>query len=796
MAASFDYTGESPDSRDSASVDTQQYARKKQRISRACDICHQRRVKCDGNVPCSRCADSAACTFLRGTRKRGKPPRNGHIGRRPSHDSQSAEDSQLQEALPGFASVDQIHNADSFVRDQQEHRHEPTNGRHAQGAARFESSGFGIAVANSNGRQAGMVDRDFVAFAPPDLHVENASPNVLSDAFPNRPVNQHPVDWGSFASNTATAHARLSTDQESQAPHTFEYPVLGPVLPFIRSFLTIPMACSLLETYFSSTFEDVLHPACRHIHAFVFRASSVLDRKNPRPCSAALLASMLCVAAETGCDEMLTWSHKRRQSVSSKLYTLTVQLLKPLVHVDYGYPEASRQSSMFPPSGRQMTGLAEENAADDTSSFHEQGTIDDVVTYMHIAAVASASERKAASMRWWHAAFTLARELRLNLEPSTKLAMFQKGTESVPQSILASWTDWDAFDFGAVTMDLSSAAGESPPDPPSGREQHELGEEQQEERRRTWWLLYIQDRYLALCYNRHLALTDAECSELLLPLDEAAWQSGRFLTSTDPLADRPGLPSFTCTGHTVFGFLLPLMTIIGEIIDHNHGTQHPFLGEQYRMTPHAQAIEAQITRQLLTYKESLVTFQARQPWPLENSNTDSQQRALHTRTVVGYADFVIQICYILLAGKCDPVSMLEDKDFWMLSPEFSSTKDHAVKAAETLVQILDVDPDLSFMPYFMGILLLQGSFVLLLVIDRFQEQTEARTVSACETVIRATEACVATLDSEYQRKYRQILRSAVSQAQGRRVSEKVSRFRRRAVLALYRWTRSGTGLAL
>jgi hypothetical protein len=575
---------------------------------------------------------------------------------------------------------------------------------------------------------------------------------VLSDAFPGQHVNQNAVDWGSFASNTA--HARLSTEQESQAPHMFEYPVLGPVLPFIRSFLTIPMACSLLETYFSSTFDDVLHPACRHIHAFVFRASSVLDRKNPRPCSAALLASMLCVAAETGCDEMLAWSHRRRQSVSSKLYTLTVQLLKPLVHVDYGYPEASRQSSTFPPHGRLTTGLGNENqqhAADDASSLHEQGTIDDVVTYMHIAAVASASERKAASMRWWHAAFTLARELRLNLEPSTKLAMFsQKGTESVPQSILASWSDWDAFDFGALTMDFSDAAGGSTPGPSSGGEHHMLGEEQQEERRRTWWLLYTQDRYLALCYNRHLALTDAECSELLLPLDEAVWQSGRFLTSTDPLADRPGLPSFNCTGHTVFGFLLPLMTIIGEIIDHNHGTQHPFLGEQYRMTPHAQAIEAQITQQLLTYKESLDIFQARQPSPLQDLNTDSQQRALHTRTVVGYADFVIQICYILLAGKCDPVSMLEDKDFWMLSPEFASTKDHAVKAAETLLQILDVDPDLSFIPYFMGILLLQGSFVLLLVIDRFQEQTEPRTVSACETVIRATEACVATLDSEYQ----------------------------------------------
>ena len=44
-------------------------------------------------------------------------------------------------------------------------------------------------------------------------------------------------------------------------------------------------------------------------------------------------------------------------------------------------------------------------------------------------------------------------------------------------------------------------------------------EEHREERRRTWWLLYIMDRHLALCYNRPLALLDAETEDLLLPLD-------------------------------------------------------------------------------------------------------------------------------------------------------------------------------------------------------------------------------------------------------------------------------------
>jgi hypothetical protein len=44
------------------------------------------------------------------------------------------------------------------------------------------------------------------------------------------------------------------------------------------------------------------------------------------------------------------------------------------------------------------------------------GGIDDIATYMHLAIVISASEYKAASLRWWNAAWSLARELKLGKE--------------------------------------------------------------------------------------------------------------------------------------------------------------------------------------------------------------------------------------------------------------------------------------------------------------------------------------------------------------------------------------------
>ncbi|KAK7892766.1 hypothetical protein LTR67_007003 [Exophiala xenobiotica] len=805
----------------SPSARTAGHPRKRQRISRACDICHRRRVKCDGNTPCTRCLDPAVCTYLRGARKRGKPVRNGRgDSQQLSPSSPSDTDTQIRPDIRSLPSPNEISSANGPDQHRWEREFQSSeNPGQASAGDRFDSSRYAAPnLVTRLGQQPPAMNSDFLCLAAPGMNLgdtlqDSSASSTLRDLFPDQHVNQTQSNWESFVPNAA-APGQQNVEQTHPTSQGLKYPVLKPLLPYIRSFLTASETCSLLECYFTSTFEDVFHPACAHIHAFIFRRSSVLDSKNPRRSSPALLASMLCVAAATDCDEMLSWPHRRLQSVRSKLYTLTIQLLKPLVHVNYGQPAVSQEdggSSTGDCGGAVPECAPTKNNQDylmsDATSLHEQGTLDDIVTYIHIAAVTSASERKAASMRWWHAAFTLARELKLHVEVSPKAAFFSQqrsaSTTLGPQNAaIDPWTDWESFDFNTFTMDYTDAAASaSSPHGSVARQYNLLGEEEQEERRRTWWLLYIHDRHLALCYNRHLALTDAECSELLLPLDEAVWQSGRFLTSVDPYADRPGFPSVRCTGYTAFGFLLPLMTIMGEIIDHNHGKQHPFLGEQYRMGPHADALEQQISQQLVAYRESLEGLESSQPAShlRDDAGTQSreqQQHHLHVRTVARYADFIIHVCYILLAGKCDPVSMFDDKDFWMLSPAFGSTKDHAIEAAEALNQILDVDPDLSFIPYFMGIFLLQGSFVLLLVIDRLQGQTDPRIISACEMVIRATEACVATLDADYQRKYRQILRSAVMQARGRSIPERISKDRRRAVLALYRWTRNGTGLAI
>jgi hypothetical protein len=329
------------------------------------------------------------------------------------------------------------------------------------------------------------------------------------------------------------------------------------------------------------------------------------------------------------------------------------------------------------------------------------------------------------------------------------------------------------------------------------------------------------DRHLALCYNRPLALLDAESEDLLLPLDEGSWQAGN-VHSNSPRPDGPHcpisgdknkrrvFPDFICHDHSIFGFFLPLMTITGELIDLNQARNHPMLGSRLQGKDGWDAHLSEVLRQLEIYKASLTTFAATTAVPEAPLSTTfppstpehpgepslSQAFSWHTQTVIAYASYLVHVLHILLVGKWDPVSLIEDKDFWTSSPAFATTISHALDAADSVNQILRYDPDVSFMPYFFGIQLLQGSFLLLLIVERLQKEAGEGILNACEVMIRATESCVVTLNTEYQRNFRQVMRSAVAQARGRPVNHSEIRHRRKAVLALYRWTRKGTGLAL
>ncbi|KAL3459241.1 fungal-specific transcription factor domain-containing protein [Aspergillus heterothallicus] len=511
---------------------------------------------------------------------------------------------------------------------------------------------------------------------------------------------------------------------------------------------------------------------------------------------------MLWVAALDDRAFALPISQHYRRQICQFLHSLAIHLLKPLTHTPWEGPRKSTSDnpvflgteSAGPPLFAHrptMTGSGQ-------GMEFPRGTIDDVITYMHIASIFSASEEKALSMRWWYAAFSLARELKLNRE-----------IEAVPitniQSSFSSKID-NVLDFSVSNRCILNCV--------CNDTISNITEEQREERRRVWWLLYIMDRHLALCYNHPLVLLDSESKDLLLPLDERTWQNGEIHSNsrdfTGPQCLLSGhknmrhiFPDYACHDLSIFGFFLPLMVIMGQVVDLNQMKNHPILGAGTLGKETLDAHRAEVLRQLDAFEKSLAEFTLRnndaEP---SSSHADHATEFSHSQdywisqTIAAYASYYVHILHILLTGRWDPVTLIEDKDFWTSSPDFASTISRALKAADSVKQILKFDPDITFMPDFFGIQLLQGSFHFLLIVERLQDKAGERFLSACEVMIRATESCIVTLNTEYQRNFCQVMRSAVAQARGRPVNHCEIRRRHMAILALYRWTGAGTGLAL
>ncbi|TEA14378.1 Xylanolytic transcriptional activator xlnR-like protein [Colletotrichum sidae] len=651
----------------------------------------------------------------------------------------------------------------------------------------------------------------------PTAYANNAAFRIPASPISAYPLGGEPTspEWMSMPSPPTQYPGHLHTSGYGHPSSQLRYPVLVPLLPHLGNLIPPSLACDLIDLYFASSSSAQMHPMSPYVLGFVFRKRSFLHPTKPRQCQPALLASILWVAAQTSDAPFLTSVPSARGKICQKLLELTVSLLKPLIHTPSGdtSPVTSPVIDGVALGGLGVAlpgSISMDALTGESGPFGAAGTLDDVITYIHLATVVSASEYKGASLRWWNAAWSLARELKLGRElPPMPMSMAQD-------------REGDGEDDG---MRGSGHSGM-------------ILEEEREERRRIWWLTYIVDRHLALCYNRPLFLLDLECAGLLQPMDDTAWQNGDFRhneATTDPsLGDgqpsRVRGPHFECKGHGIFGYFLPLMTILGEIVDLHHARNHPRFGVGFRSAREWDDQATEITRHLEAYEKSLKRFEqlhlTRHSTTLDdkgepvnaegielgaipdigtpsvhsvhtNASNRMTESDIQTKIVMAYGTHVMHVLHILLAGKWDPINLIDDNDLWISSQGFITATGHAVSAAEAISNILEFDPGLEFMPFFFGIYLLQGSFLLLLIADKLQLEASPSVVKACETIVRAHEACVVTLNTEYQRNFSKVMRSALAQVRGR-VPEDLheQHQRRRELLALYRWTGDGTGLAL
>ncbi|KAI6878992.1 hypothetical protein KC355_g22268, partial [Hortaea werneckii] len=109
--------------------------------------------------------------------------------------------------------------------------------------------------------------------------------------------------WLSLPSPSGALYPHL---QHGVTNQVLRYPVLRPLLPHISAIIPVGLACDLLELYFTSTSSAFLQPQSPYVLAYLFRKRSFLRKHNPRPCSPALLASMLWVGAQTSESAFLT----------------------------------------------------------------------------------------------------------------------------------------------------------------------------------------------------------------------------------------------------------------------------------------------------------------------------------------------------------------------------------------------------------------------------------------------------------------------------------------------------------
>lgn len=291
-----------------------------------------------------------------------------------------------------------------------------------------------------------------------------------------------------------------------------------------------------------------------------------------------------------------------------------------------------------------------------------------------------------------------------------------------------------------------------------------------EERRRLFWLIYCLDRHLALSFNLSLSIQEGTFC-VRAPLPEQVWQS---LDTADlgSIPTCPLGPPSRISGSGFFEYFLPLASILGHIIDLHHCRNHPLLGE-FMSGDAIHRIEAMISQrqqELVELDNQAGTFYDLLSKPptvppfSQHCNSGAPGTDAFASAAVGasptgpklplvraYSTYLLHVFHILLHGKWDPISMMEDKDDWITSERFLNCASHAMSATGVLSQILMVDPELTFMPYLFGIYLLQGSFIFLLFVDRMPELGPNRSVEeVCETIIRAHEVSIVTLDTTFQ----------------------------------------------
>ncbi|OAL25724.1 hypothetical protein AYO22_04713 [Fonsecaea multimorphosa] len=527
---------------------------------------------------------------------------------------------------------------------------------------------------------------------PTDHAGQDLSEPSTTDNSQNRP-NRPRLESFSTAQLTNGLPVEVQPGRHAQAESSTSrpYKCLESIRPLLNNLISPEDACDLLEFYFAQPGSSLFRSASPYVLTHVLRKESLLHPTKPRETTPALLTTML-------------WGSR---SLAKKPRTAI------------GHPKYAEERPTDPPPS----------------------SIDDVLTFILMCIVISGGDFKTDCYLWWCKAVRLAQALGLNRLDASE---GRYGSGCPTSSHTCQGNKIGSQCYAAL--------------------------EAQEERRRVFWLLFCLDRHLALAFNGTPNISDDEC-DVYIPLPDDVWENFENVPS-DLITERSHGPPVLVTGTSFFEYFLPLMAIMGDVIHIHHRRYHPRFGalddqNSISMVEELFANCAQSISELenrydteelngaIPASEFLTPNSGFQESPLNHAVGTSAGRRPKSRAlaqlVSSYSTFILHVLHVLLYGKWDAVSMLENEDGWITSVPFMKCASHAIAASEAVSQILKCDPELTFMPYLFGIYLLHGSFILLLFADRMPQIGANESVEkACETIIRAHEVCVVTLSTEFQ----------------------------------------------
>ncbi|KAM3552006.1 hypothetical protein MY1884_007428 [Beauveria asiatica] len=817
----------------SPSAGPQEHARPRKRTRRACDKCSTSRTRCNGEYPCRRCEGpfnyiqtetertpdyGYTCLYNRQVKKRGRLPASANANPVANTDTEPrAQDTQaLGQSSPSIVSPPHAtaNPAPSYKptsRTASEHAASPLTGtrpyelpqpisdarsqqrisaalnvsslvhqippghRYSHGAADGSFKKPRLQLGSAPGAD-GLPDPEALAsdesagYPSPANGASHNDQSTGYQIYPPRPsTSSHMPHRASFGGTSVAETSNY--DYGTKAPtEDCTYKFLHPVLRYIRNIIPASVACDLLEIFLTDPGSSLFRGASPYILTRIFRKKSILHPTQPRPATPALLATILWCVAQTA-DVMLLHVPGTRAKIVNELYELATLLVSARDPDRWRRIHGGLRAEQEAPH----PSLATSSAAPRLTAANEPaGVVDDVLTYILLSIAVSGGDFKSDSHKWWSKATRLAFSLKMNRED-----------ERCPGPVSPCANPLCACRREQEPLTIQSI-------------------ENREERRRVFWLLYSLDRHLSLSFNTILSIPDSYC-EVYTPLPEYVWENLDSIPFHEIPARHVGPPTLA-SGTGFFESFLPLMAILGDIIELHHRRHHPRLGGLD--DTHSIAVISKLLADFELsldslgrdpptrgFSDSIMSMNGRLP----SMDTAQQSHGDHSRIrlVRAYSTHILHVLHVLLHGKWDAISMLDDGDDWITSKRFTECASHAISASQSVSTILTIDPELTFMSYLFGIYLLQGSFILLLFADRMPQLGPNESVEqACENIIRAHEVCVVTLTTEFQKNFRRVVRSTLYSVRGAGTTNLEEHRARRRALSLYRWTKGARGLGL